>query len=269
MKMNFVLQKINGEISFDFVLTTVNAINYLNWKGYNSKYEFIEIDEIEDISQDYKKVMYYKDCIPVGSVEFVEKYIGFIVLNKNENFILKPLNVPNELLNIGECERTNIKMRGSLIVKDINFTMDPDDIFFIKSNDEIKSKKNGFKKTKDIFELSDGNWQISRIINDIESEYRCFIYNDNLLDVRRYLGDFSRFPDVKKINDILLKYRWDNGNGTAPIAFTLDIALVKDKIEIIECHEFFSCGLYGFNDLEHLPFMIARTYNNIIKKIKH
>lgn len=266
MKANFILQKINGEICYDFVLTMVNAINYLNWEGCEATYEFIEIEDIDKIAKNSKTISLYRESIPVGSVEFVEKYIGYIVFGKESIEKIKPLNVPKELLEFGTCKRKNISL------PDENLKLDARELFFIKSNDEIKYENNGFIIGKDVYNLPAGNWQISKIINDIESEYRCFIYKDNLLDIRRYLGNFKSLPDFKIIEKILSLYKWDNGNGNAPIAYTLDIANViregKQETEIIECHDFFSCGLYGFNDLEHYPYMITRAYNNIIKNIK-
>ena len=53
---------------------------------------------------------------------------------------------------------------------------------------------------------------------------------------------------------------------SAPSVYTLDVA-IKDSGEtvIIECHRFFSCGLYGFSDYRRLPVMFTRTWKEMIR----
>lgn len=52
----------------------------------------------------------------------------------------------------------------------------------------------------------------------------------------------------------------------APIAYTLDVAITdKGDTVVLEVHDFFSCGLYGFNDYRKLPYMLHRWYVNYIK----
>lgn len=56
---------------------------------------------------------------------------------------------------------------------------------------------------------------------------------------------------------------WSNFGG-----YTLDVSVFNNKTSIIEVHDFFSCGLYGFNDFRHLPFMFYRWFNEYINKNK-
>jgi len=57
-----------------------------------------------------------------------------------------------------------------------------------------------------------------------------------------------------------------NSYITQPIAYTLDVGVVNDKTYIIEVHDFFSCGLYGFSNHQILPFMFSRWFNSFINK---
>jgi hypothetical protein len=50
----------------------------------------------------------------------------------------------------------------------------------------------------------------------------------------------------------------------APVAYTLDVGVNKKHTFIIEAHDFFSCGLYGFADLKLLPLMFYRWFRDYI-----
>jgi len=126
---------------------------------------------------------------------------------------------------------------------------------FVKSNDTIKS----------FTELCDrapvGNYQISDII-DIDSEWRTFVYDGKMVGLQNYSGRFDIFPDVDKINTMIKTYT------TQPIAYTLDVAISGGETAIIEVHDFFSCGLYGFSDHRVLPFMFSRWLNKFVNNGK-
>ena len=51
-----------------------------------------------------------------------------------------------------------------------------------------------------------------------------------------------------------------------PVAFTLDVAVDgDDNTVVIEVHDFFSCGLYGFSEYKILPFMFSNWFYSFIK----
>ena len=93
---------------------------------------------------------------------------------------------------------------------------------------------------------------------DIDSEWRAFVFNNELVGLHNYSGDFTIFPDVKLIKIMIKDF---NYNG----AYTLDIGVNLKGTFIIECHDFFSCGLYGFEDYKLLPKMFISTWNKLIK----
>ncbi|MNY01093.1 hypothetical protein D3C86_1336070 [compost metagenome] len=71
------------------------------------------------------------------------------------------------------------------------------------------------------------------------------------------------FPDVKLINDMISTY------NDCPPAYTLDIGMNEDIGSfIIEVHNFYSCGLYGFNDWKILPQMFLRSFYHLMKNKK-
>ena len=73
---------------------------------------------------------------------------------------------------------------------------------------------------------------------------------------------FTLFPDVRRIKDMINTYTLYN---QSPIAYTLDIGINDKGTFIIEIHDFFSCGLYGFANHSKLPFMFYRWFHEYIK----
>lgn len=271
--INFLLQTIDNQVRHDFVLEMINAVEYYNWKSPNSMaIYYSELKDLEKLKDDE----FIKTCIPVGTIEFIYKFID-IFIKPNGSKEIKPINVPNELMEYEYSKR--VIENASL--NDINRHewhrwLKEDglfDVVFIKSNDIIKSSINDFYIIEDILDkkiIPNGNYQISECIN-IDSEYRCFIYNDELKGIQYYSGLFTKFPNVDKINEMMDIYRYQynfNHPSTAPQAYTLDVAVTNDnKTVVMEVHDFYSCGLYGFNDLQALPYMFKRTFDNIKNKL--
>ncbi len=228
--MKFLIQTIDKKVTHDFSFTLIQSADYHNWLTKGS----IKITKTED---DLKK-----DYTPIGSNEFVhaymEKYLG---CSPN------PLNIPNELLDHYFSHRivfngTNADILGHK---------------FIKSNDRIKGYTSIINTDENPFVLQSiplGNYQISEVI-DIQSEWRCFVYQNKLVGLQNYSGDFTIFPNRESIFWMIKAYE-----KSAPIAYTLDVGVNENGTFVIECHNFYSCGLYGFNDLKLLPFMFNRWY---------
>lgn len=245
MKKQFLIQTISGEIVHDFTFTLIEMIKYHNWYYIDDQINYVKC-EIQDIDSRYK------DFCPIGSVEFV--HLFYKKLYNIDN--IKPINVPNELMDFYFTNRI-IKNYNINDITDISLLKDfecnlpnfnSSSTLFIKSNDEIKDPQNGFYKVKDLNNLTGNSFQISSTI-DILSEYRCFIFKNKLIGLHFYTGDFTHFPNVDKINKMIKSYK-----ETAPIAYTLDVGVSHGETIVIECHNFYSCGLYGFNDIQ-LPLM--------------
>lgn len=236
----FLIQTINGEIKHDFSFELLNSIQYLNWY-YNSKESFKVIKcELSDIP----KYKHFESIVPVGTVEFVHKYLQI------HNLIIpRPINIPEELSNKTFTQRTIFREvnKNNLIVG-----------MFTKSSETIKGFTRIYTGKE---ELSDNIFFQSEII-DIESEYRCFIHKKELVGIQFYLGDFTVFPNVTKILNMISAYT------NSPQSYTLDVGVSKELgTFIIEVHNFYSCGLYGFRDYKVLPNMFINWYIAHLKSI--
>ena len=225
--MKFLIQTIGGNIRHDFSFTLIEAIHYYEWLYPGGEYEVV-LSQEEGIG----------GFVPIGSVEFVSEY-----LFAHYGLGVTPRNIPEELLDISWTGR-----------EVINGTQDDiKGIKFVKSRDKIK----GFTEICD--SAPKGNYQISDVI-DIQSEWRAFVYNNKLVGLQNYSGGFDIFPDVEKIRKMIEVFK------TQPISYTLDVGISNGNTVIIEVHDFFSCGLYGFSDYNILPYMFSRWFYEYINK---
>lgn len=225
--MKFLIQTLNGRVKYDFAFTLMESVDFLRWFRNDKEIDFVLTDG--DLIEGY---------IPIGNVKFVSDY-----LEKFYGKRPKPINIPIELLDKRYTGRTVINGTEKDIVGRK----------FVKSNDKIKSF------TEFCTSAPEGNYQISDVI-EIDSEWRAFVYNGRLVGLNNYSGAFDIFPDPVKIREMIGVYE------TRPVAFTLDVAVCNRETYIIEVHDFFSCGLYGFDDHNILPFMYSRWFNEFINK---
>ena len=265
--MKFLIQKIDNKVVHDFSFTLLESIRYQNWLANNQKTMIFKNIYCHTNDKVYFFNPYHQYYVPVGSVEFVTAWF-----QKFYNHIPQPINVPKELFNYPSFDFTMRKIFNGdhRDIKEL-----PHGKYFVKSNANIK----GFTeilKINDNFSWSIpvGNYQISEYV-DIQSEWRVFVYQDKFVGLQNYSGDFKKFPDVYKIKEMIKAYK------DAPIAYTLDVGVGKSQHHkkygfflgndtfIIEVHDFFSCGLYGFADHKIYPYMLYRWHNEYINKIKN
>ena len=223
--MKFLIQTINGKVKHDFSFTLLESIEFQNWLRNDKSFEIRFTDEPT-----------MPNYIPVGSVEFVSKYI-----TNYYGITPKPKNIPLELIGKNWTGRNVINGTEKDIIGEK----------FVKSNDRIKSFTEICKTAPE------GNYQISDLI-DIESEWRAFVFEGELVGLQNYSGEFDVFPNVDKIKAMINTYK------KQPVAFTLDVAISNNDTVIIEVHDFFSCGLYGFSDHKILPFMFSKWFYSFV-----
>lgn len=224
--MNFLIQTVENKIVHDFSFHLVEACKFQNW-----------ITNSNDCVCLFTNDEYLPNHIPIGTVEFVCNY-----LDKYFGLIPKPKNIPDELMEWQFVGRIIKNGTEQDIIKES----------FVKSNDKIKV----FTEICD--KAPKGNYQISELI-DIVTEWRAFIYNGELVGLVNYAGDFTKMPNIYKIRKMIQAYK------TQPIAYTLDVAVIQSEMTVvIEVHDFFSCGLYGFAEYKILPFMFSKWFYSYV-----
>ena len=232
----------------DFVYGLKRAVDYylwldsFNYRIYQSMFAPMLVDD-DDI------------VIPIGSVEFVTKYM------KDHNIpVPKPINVPEQLINPDPEIYSPTYFTGRKVINMSEGTSYSGPEVFIKSNDIIKSPINGFYK-----EFHNENIHSIQVSDKVEilSEWRYFIWRGVLLDAKHYSGDFRIFPNHKRVDEMVFVYT------EAPCAYTLDV-LIDENLQTycLEVHDFFSCGLYGFEDNNHLPLMFSGWWKEYLRRVK-
>lgn len=242
--MNFLAQKIDGEIVHDFVYTLVQSKKYYDWSK--------EVMNIHFINSTSELVMDYYTYIPVGSVEFVK---GFV-----EEFWpdfphpgLVPLNVPDCLFPWAGRMIKNVMLPSDM--SDFDRTKR----VYRKLLSTIKDPTNGMYRLSDMKDVAFIGCQVSEEI-EILSEWRVLVFRDKAVYIANYSGDPLKFPNRDIIEDMIKVYE----KNEAPVAYTLDVGVNDTEgTFVIECHRFFSCGLYGFSDYRLYPKMLSQAWYEI------
>lgn len=228
--------------AYDFCFHLLEAIEYHNWINNNQEMRY-------DLTPMFAAMN--NNMIPIGSVEFVHSYMNWFNIP-----IPKPINIPEELRHPIFTDREVFIGRLSDIKKRS----------FVKSINNVKGNS-GIVEPKYIPDWlleKDNPLFISEYVDNIESEWRGFVHNGKLVDIRNYSGDPQIFPDVSAIGEMIDVWR------DAPIAYTIDVAIClrnyKRATVLIECHNFYSCGLYGFKDHRKLPVMFSQWWYEYLTK---
>lgn len=248
--LKFLVQTVNKRVVNDITFVLLDSIDFLNWKQQNTAtYDFAELSDLDMLDKKYL------DYVPVGTIEFVH---NFLFNQYGFSSIPKPLNIPNILLDkrltcrdVFNVNKNDLELTFNLLKNKV----------FLKSNDIVKSLENGCYDNFNPFLFKYNEYMVSELI-DISSEYRCFVYKNELVGLKNYSGDFTMFPNVNKILEIINIY-----SPEAPVAYTLDVGCNENDTFIIELHNFYSCGLYGFSDFNRYPYMLFRWFKEYLKRI--
>lgn len=75
---------------------------------------------------------------------------------------------------------------------------------------------------------------------DFVSEYRCFVRRGEILDVRRYRGDWSKAQDREAIERAIAAY------ASAPAGYAADFGVTSDsRTLLVEVNDGYSLGPHG------------------------
>lgn len=227
--MTFLIQSDKNKYPIqDFGDTVIRTVNEANWLFNYKKYDFTLTERIND-------TVLNSNYVPVGSVEFCLEWY------KNMGTNIHPLNIPKELWQFVKHKIFTGKLLpsngGYWMVKDIGVIKHPDNGY--------KQSYNGDEKF------------FSEVVQDVVSEWRLFVSRGRIVGCQCYLGDFWMHPDKDYCNSIVSSY--DNQ------AYTLDVMVSRSRgTDILELHDFFSCGLYGFAHAKYLPLMLCDTQRKLL-----
>lgn len=227
MKFLIEAHEVFGHLvpAHDFGYSYLEVADYHNWTTQSRCDDVLFLENTQ-----FPQECLTKDCIPVGSLDFCLAWYRQMGV-----YSIPPLNIPEFL----EPLVKRWIFRG-------NFTA-TEGRCFGKSMITIKSDRNGWYT-----EYHDSEpMQFTNEVKNICSEWRLFVCNGKILGMKCYTGQAYSPPDIGYCNavvDVVYKH-----GGLR--AYTLDVMVLKDGVtDILELHDFFACGLYGFSD----PIAIRR-----------
>ena len=88
---------------------------------------------------------------------------------------------------------------------------------------------------------------------DFKTEWRCFIRYKEILDIRRYKGDWDTKIDVKTVASAIQCFT------SQPYSFALDFGVNKNgETILVEVNDGHSLGTYGLSSAHYAKFLSAR-----------
>ena len=145
------------------------------------------------------------------------------------------------------------------------------DMVFVKSAARVKGDTCSIIQMEDIDLLglkSNEPYFVSEPV-DIVSEWRIFVKRGRVVGVRNYGGDEWVVPDRTTVLSMVNAY-----HVVSPFSYTLDVAAIQNSngtvyTDIVEVHNFISCGLYGFDTANDLLTMLIDGIHWEIRQHKH
>ena len=200
--------------------------------------------------------------IPVGSIEFVEMFLN----SRYGIDYLTPIFIPSQ---IQPKRKTAIVTGGTGVQAFMKLYCL--DMVFVKSASRVKGDACSIIQTEDIDLLglkNNESYFVSEPI-DIVSEWRIFVKRGRIVDIRNYNGDGWVVPDRTTVLNMVNAY-----HVTSPFSYTLDVAVIQNSdgsvyTDIIEVHNFISCGFYGFDTANDLLTMLIDGIHWEIRQHKH
>jgi hypothetical protein len=212
-----------------------------------------------DLGHDYKLITFsdvesgkfdnlIKKNLFVGSVEFMKEVFSRIGLNNvrlpensNRPYTIHKLGYVKEQAKLGEkmfIKPIDIKSFTGFVIDEMQHTS----IANLSDDTEVM-----------VYEP---------FITPILSEWRCYIHNNKVVDIRNYSGNMFITPIEDYLNFIL-----DKNKDRFPVAYTIDVGILEWGLEhvIIEYNDMWSIGNYGMENELYLR-MLRDRYFEIIKK---
>lgn len=239
--MRFLLQstrRLNGDKTlllpkYDFVYSFIEVADFHNWQCGK------EMDEA--VFLEHPKSGYLAtNCIPIGSMEFCLDWYRQMGV-----YCIPPLNIPQFL---DPLVKRRI-FRGTFTASGTRY--------FGKPLTTIKSDRNGWYTKYHGSEAM----QFTSEVKNICSEWRLFVCDGEILGLKCYAGQAFLPPDMEYCKEVVDAV--DKNGGLR--AYTLDMmVLAYGATDILELHDFFACGLYGFANPVALRKMAILTQRKLL-----
>lgn len=248
--MFYLLEEKYDNLDFQIILELLHKNKYLH------EYEIVKQDFFYDINEEEKiqktKENFadkYKYAVPIGSIQFVEKYLEIFNGVLKENPIEIPVCLRTDeflkrkysIVSGAELPRTgNYFIKNASKLKEFSYCGDLSIFLFDEMFENSRVNKDNID-TGNLKIYKDELYQVSEVI-DILSEYRVYVINKKIESIELYNGSPLHLPDIQlitKANDIYSLQR------DFPKSYSMDIMVTPRGTCITEVHAFTSLGLYS------------------------
>lgn len=201
-------------------------------------YDMIGINDIDNYNE--------KGLFPIGTINFVEKYVKIAYGVAHEN----PIEIPKYLRTDEFLKRdyyftdwNGIPRHGKFFLKDVSRLKYFGEVviadYFIDDNLFNYVRTSEFDST--LVLSKDHKYLVSSLYN-IVSEYRIYVFNNVIESIVCYNGDCTVFPDINLIKKAVCLIEY---NEKWLKSYTIDVMTGNKGTAIIEIHNFTSVGLYS------------------------
>lgn len=233
--MKFCLQGINTDLEIELK----RSKEYYDWSNEGKP------DTLQT------KIVFCNDsdACPVGTVEWTEQFLGLCP---------SPLNITEDL-DFAILGREYGLFEGNQVPTKLECSR-----IFIKSRTKVKHQENGWHKPGELL-MNDSYIWFEKFSSPIVGEFRVFLGRDGeILDIRNYIG-YKVWPSIKRIG-VIARELYKKINR----AFSFDVVVLEDgQTYLLEIHDYWALGLYGFSNVQKLPFLIWDWFkyeNSIISR---
>lgn len=225
------------------------AVRQFKWKGDKVEVQYCPLVSLKMMNKN--EMVFFT---PIGTVEFVKIFAEKIGVKLPD-----PIHATELLQLEGRLYAT---VESKELIHKATYP------FFVKPLRELKKFTGFVAKSEKDFELyPEVDWGntslfLTGVLENIVSEWRCYVLNGKVFACVNYSGDPLRFPYPHVIEELIEKV------ATPPIAYSLDVAIVEVNYQyfthFIEINDAYALGYYG-GDVELYTKMLNERWKEIIK----
>jgi hypothetical protein len=89
---------------------------------------------------------------------------------------------------------------------------------------------------------------------EIDSEFRVYVHDGEILGVKHYYGDWEKVPSLDFVKQVVKTYK------PSPIAYGVDIGVNKEYGFVIEANDGCNLGNYGLDSIHYGEMIVARWF---------
>lgn len=230
---NFILQNDENTLDIEYVILK----DLLKRNKYTHEFSEMKLKELDSISNE--------GLIPIGTIDFVTKYMSKFNYCNNE----VPIEIPKYLQteeflkrDYKICKWDEIPRHGKFFLKDVselkkygNITdttyMSIDDLFNYVPKSKLDST---------LVLSKEHMYQVSSLL-PIQTEYRVYVIDNEIVAITNYEGSPLNTPDIKLLQKAISLIQY---NEKWLQSYTIDIAVGRFGTALLEIHNFTSVGLY-------------------------